>query len=872
MPKPKPSQDSSETGGRLFALLIACFYALFTLLPNSSSLVVSWPWVFIWQMALLTPMLWLLWQVWQQERLQGLGLGLDWIIAIAVLGLFVSTLGAEFPNQARWYAWATLGFVAALYALRYWLNNNPKAGYGLLVKQGYLNIAFIVVSLGLWITQTWLPQLALINQAKQLGVNLSFNFATLELRNWAPLGHQNYVAGYLVLALPLLIALSLIESGKKRWLWGAATVLGLINFYTTSSRGGWLGLLTFGLFALLGLWIQGQVPRRWLGFASLGIIGAIAILFISNNRLQSSVIGLFQGQGTGEISYRLLNAIVGWRMGISQPFTGIGLGGVPILYQKYRPLWAGRESEITYQLHNTPAQLFAEMGIWGVIIPLALLIWLIYQLWQWVKHFKAKPSQVKSANQDFIIVWGLSGAILGYGVTSITDYQLDIIAISGTLIIYGTVLITLFHAWQPVAVTAKDERSPQGESSAPIWSQVLTNPKTKTVSCYGGLGLILAMLIWLIPIQRAWQLSNQAFSALDAKKVPPFIQLLTNAHQLAPWEAYYPNQLAWNLGNIGLLAPNENLKNQFTEESLKWFKKGLEISPYQEFAYTNSGWLELSRNPQAASVAFAKALQLVPAKRGVFYGLGLSLLAQQKTDLAIAAFTLECLRDPLFITSPFWRGPVLQPIYPLVLKEVESQLNQLIKETYPQSSNLRSTLHQIRGGLYWWQGRLEEAQKDLQQYGNPTAQALLAISQGKSPLLDSLPHPSALVLQAWNQPEQREKLLEQAWLEKTELPLPPNLKDQLMASIAQAQKTNGVTFDQWLKQNNNFLQYRRQRLGYGVVSRHIDGPNPEDFFLVVENLPINTWFTDIFPSPFYDPEFDLMLQPLRKQLLTKILR
>ncbi|MEB3312172.1 MAG: O-antigen ligase family protein [Snowella sp.] len=867
MPKPNLSQDSSETGGRLFALLTACFYALFTLLPNSSSLVVSWPWVFIWQMALLTPMLWLLWQVWQQERLQGLGLGLDWVVAIAVLGLLVSTLGAEFPNQARWYAWAALGFVAALYALRYWLKN-PQSGYELLVKQGYLNIAFILVSLGLWTTQTWLPQLALINTAKQQGVNLAFNFSTLELRNWAPLGHQNYVAGYLVLALPLLIALSLIESGKKRWLWIGATLLGLIDFYTTSSRGGWLGLVTFGLFALLGLWIQGQVPRRWLGFASLGIVGAIAVLFLSNNRLQSSLINLFQGQSTGELGYRLLNATLGWRMGSSQPLTGIGLGGVPILYQKYRPIWAGRDSEITYQLHSTPAQLFAEMGIWGIIIPLAFLIWLIYQLWQWVKRFKTKPSQTTESARDFIIIWGLVGAILGYGVTSITDYQLDNIAISGTLMIYTVVLLTLFRAWQSVSVTSPDQCS---ESPA-IGSKVLTSPKTKTACCYGGLGLMIAMLIWLIPIQRAWQLSNQSFSALDAKKVPPFVQLLTQAHQITPWEAYYPNQLAWNLGNIGLLAPNETIKNQFTEESLKWFKTSLEVSPYQEFAHTNSGWLELSRNPQAASISFAKALQLVPAKRGVFYGLGLSLLAQQKTDLAIAAFSLECLRDPLFITSPFWRGPVLQPIYPLVLKEVETQLNELIKNASAKSSSLQATLHQIRGALYWWQGRLEEAQQDLQTYGNPTAQALLAISQGKSPLLDSLPQPTALVLQAWNQPDQREKLLERAWLEKTELPLPPKLKDQLIASMAQAEKLPAATFDQWIRNNSPFLQYRRQRLGFGVVSRHIDGPNPDDFFLVVENLPINTWFAEAFPSPFYDPEFDLMLQTLRDRVLQKVLQ
>jgi hypothetical protein len=70
-PKSEPSDQSQ---GCLFALLTATFYALFTLLPDSNSLMVSWPWVFIWQIALLTPMLWFLWQIWQQKQWQGLGL------------------------------------------------------------------------------------------------------------------------------------------------------------------------------------------------------------------------------------------------------------------------------------------------------------------------------------------------------------------------------------------------------------------------------------------------------------------------------------------------------------------------------------------------------------------------------------------------------------------------------------------------------------------------------------------------------------------------------------------------------------------------------------------------------------------------------
>ena len=94
-----------------------------------------------------------------------------------------------------------------------------------------------------------------------------------------------------------------------------------------------------------------------------------------------------------------------------------------------------------------------------------------------------------------------------------------------------------------------------------------------------------------------------------------------------------------------------------------WLRQGIQSSPNQEFGYTSLAWLLLNREPKAASHAFAQSAQLVPAKRGVFYGLGLSLLAQGQSELAIAAMTLEALRDPILLTSPIWKLPELKPLY-----------------------------------------------------------------------------------------------------------------------------------------------------------------------------------------------------------------
>ncbi|MFM7441885.1 MAG: O-antigen ligase family protein, partial [Snowella sp.] len=303
--------------------------------------------------------------------------------------------------------------------------------------------------------------------------------------------------------------------------------------------------------------LGGQYERRALVKAAR-FTRAIASVALLNNRINTAIVGLLQGNGNAELGYRLLNNVVGWRMGTSHLLTGIGLGGVPLLYQKYRPFWAGRDSEIIHQLHSTPAQLFAEMGLWGMIIPFMGGIWLIYQLWQWLGRNKA---ELKQKNTEFILIWSLCGALLAYGVMSLTDYQLDNLCISGTLVIYIACLINLFKS-DPNLVNEPLL------SSSPLTSfiSIFQNPNSKLAFCYGSLGLILAMMIWLTPIQRAWQLSSLGFDALSQKKLPAFVQLLTQAHQLAPWESYYSYQLGWNLGNTGLLAPNQQIRTQFESE------------------------------------------------------------------------------------------------------------------------------------------------------------------------------------------------------------------------------------------------------------------------------------------------------------------
>lgn len=829
----KPAAQSVSSRN-LLGGLTAIFYSLFTLLPDSHSLMVAWPWVFVWQVGLLCPALWLLGLLWR-GHLCWLGNRLDWVAGILVVGLIIAAGRAEFPMQARWYSWAGFCFVAALYALSSWLTTADRRSK-LLTAQGYLNIAFILVSLGLWATQTLLPELGRLQDLKQSGVNLSFDFSILQLRNWAPIGHQNYVAGYLVLALPLLFALGVLRSGWQRWFWFGGVGLCVLDLYTTSSRAGWLGILLLAIVALGTLLWCGSVPRLWLGIAGGGGLLVLIGVLLTNNRLRTLVTRLFNNPTGGELAYRLITMTTGWRMGISHLWSGVGPGGVPLLYQSYRPEWAGREAELAYQLHSTPAQMWAEMGLWAVLLTGGAIGLLTYLSIQWVR----RPEAASSTPRPLIL--SLLSGLLAYSIVSLTDYQLDNVAVSGTLVVF-------------LATLAAEFRQPSSVPPMP------PNPFVPLA----GVGILLAAIVWLLPIHRAWLLSSQAFTALNRGNINTFAQQLKQAYQLTPWEPYYSYQLGWNLGNLSLQAQNPQERQQLLADGIAWFQQGIQDSPHQEFGHTNLAWLVLSQNPTGAAQGFARSAQLIPAKRGVFYGLGLSLLAQGNTKLALDAMTLEALRDPLLITSPIWKLPQLQPIAAQLLDRLEARYTTLLASS--TSPTLTAQLHQMRGGIRWWQGNLPAAREDWQPFGSPLTGWILDLSEGKSPgLKQAVPSKQTLTIAAWLDAANRQSLLQQAWIQGTRSLPPAELLQQLTETMSRS-----PTFDQWLKQNAPSRQYRRERAGFGVLSRHIDGPIPVDFLTVVENIPMTQLFEALLPSLVYAPELDMALEGDRATLLKKVL-
>ncbi|WP_019499200.1 O-antigen ligase family protein [Pseudanabaena sp. PCC 6802] len=855
--------------GRLLGGLGVLIYAIFVLLPASSTQAIVWPWVLIWQTGLFCLALVALLRLWRrQPPFWLLGNKLDWAISLLFIALCLSAIFAQFPAQATWNSCIGFALIAAIYATHNYLHQTGSLNW-LLSFQGGLSLVFIVESLVLWIVNTLAPNLSQLSQLRSLGINLNFDFSDIESRNWAPIGHQNYVAGFLMLAIPLLIGLAIAQP-RRRTIWGVGVGLGCIALYTTSSRGGFLGISVLLVFGILVLLLRSKARLQVL-LGGMGAIAVTVILIAFNNRLQSLVSALLSGRGSNELLYRIIAAYTGRQIGLDNIAFGAGPGSAALFYQRYRPDWAGREAEMMFQLHSTPVQIWAELGSLGALAA-AIAIFAILGLFVRL-HFS---STWRSDRQQQIITYALFGGLLAYAVQAITDYQLDVFAISGSLVIFTAsfAYIGQIHGDRKERVILGDYPQPRRWLAG-----------TMTV-------LFMAAIVWIVPVDAAWHFASVGFNFLgdiefDARNgdldrskedLQKFKQNLQRAHELASWEPYYPYQLGWNLGNLSGVYPDLEFRNQLKREGLEWLQKGIKVNPYQEFGYNSAAWLSLSNDsPKEAEKFFRSALELVPAKRGLFYGLGLSLLRQGK-DTGTDAIAREWLNDPIFITSPIWN---LANSQSSILKETVKIFNNLpsaltalrersiasqsvqkldtlydrLLKTTPQNSDLFAQLQHTRAVIDWWLGR-PGALERMRKAGNPTAQILADALESKQAniqtAIDRPSTPGAMAIAAWFKSDRRSDLLKQAWaMANRRL---PGKEDLQIISAMTERMDRSKSLDEWLRKpllpnDPLVLRFRRERTGFGVLSRHDDSPIPViDYLQVESNAIVSTFFADLFPT------------------------
>lgn len=505
------------------------------------------------------------------------------------LVVLVSAVASPYRESSLLNALTPLAGCAAFLLIYDWLAADPTVAPARLLRiAGWIAAGLMGLSLAEWLGVELLPSLPLRSAS-----------VLFDLRNAHPLGHSNYTAGLALLALPWLGVQVIRTRGWVRTGWSFAVLLALVVLASSGSRGGIVGLAALAFAALL------QSRIDWKHLLAYGLIACLvtATLALVHPRTRAMLQGLaHRGPATtlaqSDLQRRaMLQA--GVLMGQDRPALGWGPGATPLAYPRFRAQLDGGVEDVL-QLHDTPLQIWAELGGLGVLAAMAFS-------WLGAKKIFAPATRTRDPllRDASLAEAAAAVTVLGYGVFSLTDFQLD-------LPIFALALAVC------AALLALDFRS--------RYSPVRNRFTSPAVAATALLALAAVALLG---------------------RPDPAPALNVRALELARDPAR-------------------------ADTAVALFNRSLADNPDQEIAHFNLGWLLVVRDPAAAERHFLAAAHLVPDKGGVYFGLALARLNQGHSASASQALALECLNDPLFLTSPWWRQPAIAALRGSTITELRS--------------------------------------------------------------------------------------------------------------------------------------------------------------------------------------------------------
>jgi O-antigen ligase len=639
---------------------LGAFYLLFLWLDFSYMNMTRWPWAPILSFGLLAAAGWGIWQLRRLSKpYRGLGNGLDWAALLWVIALVASTIFSHVPHRSHWYLTMALSYIAALYALSNWLDSKQKIENLTIFLVGS-SLFFNCNSLYQYFFKKWLPL-----QGKNIDPGLMLN-------NF-PLGHQSFVAGFLVLTLPVATGVAFYCKDWRRWLGIGTVLIGLWTMVSTGSRGGFLGLgVALAISLIFTLWIDWSWKKVKIGVAAVSsLLFLIAILRNLNGNFRYRTANIFSGQDLNVLS-RLWAWEVGFKEWKANPIFGVGVGANPYTFEQYQHgmkqyPWS---QMVFQQLHNSWVQVSAELGSLGgiaILVTVALLMWYGYRLYH--------------ANQLTALSVSIFCGLAGYGVMSLTDYQLELPAISMTLVILTALLTGFSHDLQDFN----------------IWSD-----KIRKGSTLVGLASLALAIAVLAPVQRALYESEKGFEAYNRHDIPTFYSQLVKANYFNPNDPYYPLQISLVMQRQGLLAQSPKNQEEYYKRGAFWAEKAAKLMNIT-YTHENAGWAYVHlQKYQEAEKFFRDTLDIDSTPRNSAYlGLAASLLKQEsKKEEGTEALAKYLFMNPQFFRDRIWeKGNSLPKYFPTATEKLSKIYDRLLTQ-YPGDIDLlynKAMVHYVRG-------------------------------------------------------------------------------------------------------------------------------------------------------------------------------
>jgi len=465
-------------------------------------------------------------------------------------------------------------------------------------------------------------------------------------RIWSTMGNPNFLAGFLIMAIPLTIAILLEqrrqnknELSLKTGLLVALLCLQLLCLNFTYSRASWVGVFS-GLAILAVLWRRqlGKM-RKIFKLTILVLFLAISFIFlfkaIEMRKLALKNLEPLETRGfISKTAERLVSIIdlneadaasriSGWKSAIQmvkeRPLLGVGPDTLSINFRSYELPGFSRLTGIALAnpayAHNEVLQVAATLGIVGLLS----YLWLLLTYLRMVTKFP-------DLRKDPIVV-GMTASIGAVVVNNLFSF-------------HTVTTATLF--WLFLGFTAILCTKSEGKKTLRICISRWT--KWTIYSILFVLNLFLIVIFLRIYFGDAHFPRGLFFEA--KKRYDLAISEYEKAVEISPWEQTYYQNLAKVYQDVAVLIPDGAQRIGLLQKSVAVYKKHLGLVPQDALSHNGLGVAyvhmaeQLSDQSyyQLAKESFQHSIQMAPYFLQPYTNLGTVLYILGKKEEAIQSY------------------------------------------------------------------------------------------------------------------------------------------------------------------------------------------------------------------------------------------
>ncbi|MBN1383598.1 MAG: O-antigen ligase family protein [Elusimicrobia bacterium] len=255
-------------------------------------------------------------------------------------------------------------------------------------------------------------------------------------RSSSSFGNPNFFSGYLLLVFPLFFArmISTRESVKHSF-WMIFCFLIVFNIGVAKTRGAWLAFFLTVLVLIIGQMVYLKLKfnsiYRMIRGSFWFFLLFFAIFLISIDRLDT-LKGFFS-RNDASINERIFKWKTGWEMIKEHPVFGVGAGNLKVNFANYqakvtRDIQLKGTSESN--LHNEFLQIFAETGITGLLVFLAVFLYFFYYCGR-LLYRKSKEEEY-----EFNMILGILAGVFSVFVYALTNFPFSVVPVISTVFVF----------------------------------------------------------------------------------------------------------------------------------------------------------------------------------------------------------------------------------------------------------------------------------------------------------------------------------------------------------------------------------------------------------------------------------------------------